>query len=296
MSNVIAVPVPRRRSLDAGVRFAIAAFVLLLGLNLVFATSTLAFSNLGTTIGLAAPLILVAFAVTITLLAGNGAIDLSVGPAAGLVNVVVVHELVGNSGITSPVAIVLAALGTGLAVGIFNGVVVAYLRIQPIVATLGSYLICIGITLTLMDTPGGSTPAWLSNLAGTTSLIPIAAVFGLWLLLRQTPFYVYLIATSDDERTAFASGVNTARIRVAVYALGGLVAGVAGLALTAVLGSADPNIGSTYTLSAIAAAVFGGVSLAGSKGGLANALLGAAAIFLLQNLLTSLHTSTFLLQ
>jgi ribose transport system permease protein len=199
---------------DAGVKFAIGAFVLLLALNIAFASNTLALSNLGTTIGLASPLVLVAFAVTITLLVGNGGIDLSVGPTAGLVNVVVVHELVGNSGITSPVIVVLAALGTGLAVGTLNGVVVAYLRIQPIVATLGTYLICIGIALTLMDTPGGSTPPWLS----------IVVVVGIWVLLRRTPFYVFLIATADDERTAYTSGINTARIRLAAYALGGLIA------------------------------------------------------------------------
>lgn len=296
MLDAIAVHARGRRRLDPGIQFAIAAFVALLLLNLIFATETLALSNLGTTLGLASPLILAAFAVTVTLLGGNGGIDLSVGPVAGLVNVIVVYELIGQSEITSPAVIVCAALATGLAVGVFNGIVIAYLRIQPIVATLGSYLICIGITLTLLPSPGGSTPPWLSALAGSWSLIPIALVFGLWVLIRRSPFYVQLIATSDDERAAFTSGIDTARVRLAAYALGGLFAGVAGLALSAVLGSADPNIGASYTLAAVAAAVFGGVSLAGSKGGLVNALLGAAAIFLLQNLLTSLQTSPFLLQ
>lgn len=290
------MPVRRLSRLDPGIKFAIGAFVLLLGLNLIFAGETLKLSNLGTTLGLASPLIIAAFAVTVTMLGGNGGIDLSVGPVAGLVNVIIVSELVGSSGMTNPAVIVPAALAAGLAVGLFNGVVIAYLRIQPIVATLGSYLICIGITLTLMPTPGGSVPPWLADLAGSTSLVPIVLVAVVWVLILRTPFYVQLIATSDDERAAFTSGIDTARIRLAAYALGGLLAGVAGLALTAVLGSADPNIGASYTLAAIAAAVFGGVSLAGSKGGLANALLGAAAIFLLQNLLTSQQASPFLLQ
>jgi ribose transport system permease protein len=76
----------------------------------------------------------------------------------------------------------------------------------------------------------------------------------------------------------------------------GLLSGAAGLMLTALIGSADPNIGPTYTLIAIAAVALGGVSLAGGKGGLLGAAIGAVDIFLLQSLLTAFNVSTYLLQ
>jgi ribose transport system permease protein len=282
--------------LDSGVQLGLFVFLLLLALNLIFASETLAFENLPATLGLASPLILAAFAVVPTLLVGNGGIDLSVGPTAGLVNIIVVYELIGRGGASSPFVAIAVALGTGLAVGLANGILVAYVRIQPIVATLGTYLVCSGLTLSLLSTPGGSVPNWLVELAGNASFVPIVVVLVIWAVIVRLPLYRLVIATSDDERAAYTSGIDTAKVKLAAYAFGGMLAGVAGIALCAVLGSADPSVGPSYTLTAIAAAVLGGVSLAGSRGGMLNALLGALAIFLLQNLLTSLHTSPFLLQ
>ncbi|HVX32195.1 MAG TPA: ABC transporter permease [Solirubrobacterales bacterium] len=286
----------RARRLDSGVRLGLFVFALLLVLNLIFASETLRPENLPATLGLASPLILTAFAVVPTLLVGNGGIDLSVGPAAGLVNVVVVYELIGRGGVGDPVVAIAVALAVGLAVGLANGILVAYLRIQPIVATLGTYLVCSGITLSLLSTPGGSVPNWLVELAGNASFMPIVVVLLAWFGFTRLPLHRLLVGTSDDERAVYTSGIDTARVKLVAYACGGLLAGVAGISLSAVLGSADPTVGPNYTLTAIAAAVLGGVSLAGSRGGMVNALLGALAIFLLQNLLTSLHASPFLLQ
>lgn len=286
----------RRRPLDPAVLFGAGFFALILAVNLATNPATFSPENLGVTIGLAAPIVLAAFAVTPTLLVGNGGIDLSVGPLMGLVNVVVVYELIERSGITNPVVCIGAALLVGLAVGLLNGLVVAYVRIQPIVATLGTYLVCSGITLSLLSTPGGSTPGWLNSLSEGTSVVPIIAVLAVWAVFVRRPVYERLMATGGDERAAFTSGIDTGVVRVIAYVLGGLIAAVAGLALSAVLGSADPTVGPNYTLSAIAAAALGGVSLAGGRGGMVRALVGALTIFLLQNLLTYLHVSPFLLQ
>jgi ribose transport system permease protein len=85
-------------------------------------------------------------------------------------------------------------------------------------------------------------------------------------------------------------------VRFIAYVITGLFSGVAGLMVTALIGSADPNIGPTYTLIAIAAVALGGVSLAGGKGGLTGAVIGAIDIFLLQSLLTAFNVSTYVLQ
>lgn len=284
------------RRLDPATFFGAGFFLLLLIINLATNLSTFSPQNIASTIGLAGPIVLGALAVTPTLLVGNGGIDLSVGPVMGLVNVVVVYELIERAGVSNPVVCVIAALLLGLIVGLVNGALVAYVRIQPIVATLGTYLVCSGVTLALLSSPGGNTPGWLDSLSSTACLILIVAVLAVWALFVRRPAYEWLMATGGDERAAFTSGINSSMVRVVAYALGGLVAGAAGLSLSAVLGSADPTVGPNYTLTAIAAAALGGVSLAGGRGGMLRALIGALTIFLLQNLLTYLHVSPFLLQ
>jgi ribose transport system permease protein len=295
LQRVAAVTPRRSLRVDPTSLFGAGLLVVLLILNLATNASSFAPANLAATFGLATPIILAAFAVTPSLLVGNGGIDLSAGPVMGLVDVIVVHDLIGQAGISDPVVVVVVALAAGLAVGLVNGVLIAYVRIEPIVATLGTYLACSGIALSLLPSPGGSVPDWLGQLAGGASVVTVLGALGVWWLFTRRPAYTQLMATAGDERAAFTSGIDTARIRVLAYMLGGLLAGIGGLALAAVLGSADPTVGPNYTLTGIAAAAFGGVSLAGGRGGILRALVGAVAIFLLQNLLTYLNVSPFLL-
>lgn len=128
------------------------------------------------------------------------------------------------------------------------------------------------------------------------SILPLAAIFLFWWLVRQTPFYDQLMAVGSDDRAAYTAGVPVTAVRFLAYVIGGMLAAVAGLMLTALIGSADPNIGPTYTLIAIAAVALGGVSLAGGRGGLIGAAIGAVDIFLLQSVLTSFNVSTYVLQ
>jgi ribose transport system permease protein len=246
--------------------------------------------------GLAAPLIGAAAASTPVILAGRGGIDISIGPLMGFINAVVIQLLFLRADIASPLVIVPAALLTGALVGAANGFMATVLRIQPIVATLGTYLILAGITLTILPAPIGPAPAWLKAMAGPISILPLATIFLAWWLVRQTPFYDQLMAVGSDDRAAYTAGVPVTKVRFLAYVLAGLFAAVAGLMLTALIGSADPNIGPTYTLIAIAAVALGGVSLAGGKGGIAGAAIGAINIFLLQSLLTAFNVSTYVLQ
>jgi ribose transport system permease protein len=284
-----------RRRVDPTSLFAPAFLAAVLILNLVTNGDSFSPSNLPETFGLAAPTILAAFTVTPTLLSGNGGIDLSAGPLIGLVSVIVVHNVIGNAGISDPVIVVFAALGVGLFGGAINGVLVAYLRIEPIVATLGTYLVYSGLALALLASPSGSVPGWLGDLGAGASVVTVLAALAVWWLFTRLPVYGQLMAAAGDERAAYTSGINTARITMIAYCLGGLIAGIGGLALAAALGSADPTVGPSYTLTGIAAAAFGGISLAGGRGGIRRALVGAAAIFLLEDFLTYLNVSPFLL-
>lgn len=276
--------------------FALVLLAVLLAANLVFNLARFQPAGWGTLIGLAAPLIGAAAASTPVILAGRGGIDISVGPLMGFVNAVVIQVLFLNAGIESPLVIVPAALLLGAAVGAANGFMATVVRIQPIVATLGTYLVLAGVTLTILPAPVGPAPAWLRAMAGPTSILPLGAIFLFWWAIRQTPYYDQLMAVGSDDRAAFTAGVPVGKVRFIAYVITGVLAAVAGLMLTALIGSADPNIGANYTLIAIAAAALGGVSLAGGRGGLAGAAIGAIVIFLLQSLLTAFNVSTYLLQ
>lgn len=280
----------------AELRLAAGLCVVLLALNAWLNPARFAPANLGATLGLAAPLILAACASLPPILSGRGGIDLSVGPLMGLVNVVVVRWLVEGLGWTSPLAIVPAALLIGLASGALNGWIAAYVRIQPIVATLGTSLLYAGLALTISPSPMGTAPAWLKALAGGWSWLPVLVVIAAWLLLKRQPYYEHLMAVGSDDRAAFTAGVPVAPVRFLAYIVAGLFAAVGGLSLTALIGSADPNVAANLTLLAISAVALGGVSLAGGSGGLVAAILGAVAIFLLQAALTFFNVSTFLLQ
>lgn len=278
------------------VGFAGAILLVLLVANIVMNPARFHPAAWGTLIGMAAPLIGAALASTPVILAGRGGIDISVGPVMGLVNAVVVQVLFLQAGVNSPFLLWPAALLIGAAIGAVNGLLATVVRIQPIVATLGVYLILTGVTLTILPAPVGPVPDWLKAMAGAYSIVPLAVIAALWWGLTRLPFHDQLMAVGSDDRAAFTAGVNVTAVRFAAYVLTGLLAGAAGMMLTALIGSADPNVGPGYTLIAIAAVALGGVSLAGGRGGLAGAAIGAIDIFLLQSLLTTFNVSTYVLQ
>ncbi|CCV12025.1 ABC transporter permease [Mesorhizobium sp. STM 4661] len=289
-------PTKRFPVLWRNVGFAAVLLVVLLAVNLALNPARFQPGSWGALIGLAAPLIGAAIASTPVILAGRGGIDISVGPLMGFVNAVVIQVLFLGAGISSPLILVPAALLVGALVGAANGFLATIVRIQPIVATLGTYLILTGVTLTILPAPIGPAPAWLKALSGPLSMLPLAAMFIGWWLVRRTPYYDQLMAVGSDDRAAYTAGVDVTRVRFIAYVTTGLLSGCAGLMLTALIGSADPNIGPTYTLIAIAAVALGGVSLAGGRGGVAGAAIGAIDIFLLQSVLTTFNVSTFVLQ
>jgi ribose transport system permease protein len=285
-------PIERRR--ETG--FALGLLAVLLIVNVLLNPARFAPAAWGATIGLAAPLIAASIAATPAILGGRGGIDVSVGPLMGFVNAVIVQTLIADAGISSPWIVIPAALAVGVLAGALNGVLAAFVRIQPIVATLGTYLLFTGLTLTLVPAPSGTVAPWIKSLSGQLSIIPLAAVVLVWLAIKQLPYYDELMAVGSDDRACYTAGVPVAWVRFLSYCLTGLFAGVAGLLLTALIGSADPNVGGSFTLLSISAVALGGVSLAGGRGGVLAAIVGASDIFLLQSALTYFNVSTFVLQ
>jgi ribose transport system permease protein len=242
-----------------------------------------------------APLAIAAMASTPAIISGGGGFDLSISPLMALVNIVFVFELAPH-GLGGAAGAVLV-LVLGASIGMLNGILISVARVPPIVATLATYFILIGLNLELAPSPKNLDSTWLSHLAGTVGPIPggvltIAVPIVVWALLGRIPYRAMLYAVGSNDATAFASGVNVGLVRVIAYGLGGLFAGLGGLALTGLTSSATGTTSSAYTLVAIAAVALGGTSLWGGRGGLVGSTIGAACIYLLETLLSSFQVSS----
>ena len=259
--------------------FAFVLLVVLLAVNILLNPARFAPAAWGTVIGLAAPLIAASIAATPAIFGGRGGIDVSVGPLMGFVNALIVQTFIADAGISSPWLVVPAALAAGALAGALNGFLAVVVRIQPIVATLGTYLLFTGLTLTIVPAPTGSVPTWIQSLSGQLSIVPLVALAGAWLGLKQLPYYDLLMSVGSDDRACYTAGVPIGLVRFLSYCITGVFAGTAGLLLTALIGSADPNVGASFTLLAISAVALGGVSLGGGRGGILAAVIGASDIF-----------------
>lgn len=270
----------------------------LLAMNVAIDRSFLDPSNWPSILAVAMPFILVSMAAAPAIISGG--IDLSIGPAAGLANAILIAWL-APAGWTSPLAVIAATLAIGLAIGAVNGVVVAWVRVPSIIATLGSYLVLSGLTLEILPMSGGRAPDWMIALAGRIGLFPLplvmpVLVFFAWAPVRASAFGRNLLASGGEPRAAFASGINVALTQFVAFVVSSVIAAATGFAFTVSLGSGDPNAATPYTLIGIAGAVLGGVSLSGGRGGLLGAAAGGAVLFLVQNLLSLAHVSAFYAQ
>ncbi len=244
-----------------------------------------------------------------TMIILSGGIDLSVGAILGLSGAMAAGVL--KNGIAVPQFDVLlqftvfgaiaVALLTGLLLGLINGVVITRFRGPPFVATLGMLSIARG--LTMLWTGGFPVTGLGQSFAvigtGVQLGIPMpvwisAALAGIFfVVVRKTRFGRYLYAVGGNERAALLTGLPVNRIKIVVYALGGLLAAVAGLIVTARLDSAQPNAGLGYELDSIAAVVIGGTSLSGGRGSILGSVLGCLIIGVLNNGLFLLDVSPF---
>lgn len=248
----------------------------------------------------AAPFIITTLAQTVPILSGNGDLDLSIGPLAGLVNALLAATLPAW-GITDPVSMIGIALGVGVASGLLNGFIVTIVRVQPIIATLGTFLTYQGLTLEVLPKAGGSAPPWMNVISGSVLGVPgIVLIFLLigiaWYLLGRTAYRRNLLAVGGDIRAAYTAGVNVTAVRITAFVIAGVLAAVTGIVFTATLSSADPTVGTPYILTSIAGVALGGVAFMGGRGGFIGAAAGGAMLFLIENLFSLAQVSIYYIQ
>jgi len=281
--------------------FALLLSIVLLVANIAVLPSFGSPSNFDTNLMLFAPFALVAMAATPAILSGGGGLDISVGLNAGLVSNVLILYLLPHGAWGSAWVAVPIVLALGAAIGLVNGLSVAVLRYQPVIATLCMLFVLQGVNQKIAGAPTASPESWTQHLAEGFGPIPgglvlIAVPVVVWILLQRLPYHRMLLAVGGNDATAFSSGVDVTRVRILAYTLGGAFAAVAGIAIATLLQSSDGNAGLEYVLIALAAVALGGTPIGGGRGGLLGAIVGASAIFLVQNLLSALHVDAYWLQ
>jgi ribose transport system permease protein len=275
--------------------FALLLTLVLLVINLIQSP------NFGWTDQLAnfAPLAIAAMASTPAIISGGGGFDLSISPTMVLTTGVYVVFLVpeGYGGYEAVPVLLLI----GILIGMINGLLIVRLRLLPVVVTLSTFFILIGVNLKLVEAPESLRVTWMNDFAGTILGIPgalflIAVPLALWGLLGLTPYRRMLYAVGSNDAAAFSAGVKVDAVRVIAYSIGGLFAAIGGIAIVAVTSTANAGLSETYALQAIAAVALGGTSLWGGRGGALGSVFGAASIYLLGNLLITLNVNPSWLQ
>ena len=210
-------------------------------------------------------------------------IDLSVGMLMGLV--VVLTNGIMNGEPQLAWAMVGLGLGLGLFIGLTNGLLLNLTRIDPLILTFGMLSILTGVIFVYTDQTVGSAPANFREIArGSLGpfpylfLIMVAVAVIAWLVLTRTRFGRYVYAIGGSEEHARRAGIAIGRMKLAIYAISGLAAGIAGVGLAARLGSGYTLAGEGFELDSIVAVVLGGTSLAGGRGSVIGTI--GAVIFL----------------
>jgi len=238
----------------------------------------------------AIPLVLVSLAQLF--IVGGSEIDLGIGAFAGLANVISATYLVSDPVLGS------AFLGLALAGYMSFGLLIQARSIPAIIVTLGASFVWLGIGYTLQQTPGGSSPGWLADLAAFSALgMPSSALCLLVAAIVATTFNasrrgVALRGFGANPQSMVQSGWSPLSAAMARYAISGLFGLSAGLAMTAINTASDINAGNSYTLLGIAAVVIGGSSLTGGRITPLGTLFGAISLSLVGSLLGLLNVST----
>ena len=269
------------------------ALVLLIIFNLIFTRNFATLQTLNVNLTQVCTIVIVA--VGMTLVIATGGIDLSVGSimaiAGALAPLIFLSPIFGgNVAIGVAVAMVAAILVATLC-GLFNGWLVAQFRIQPIVATLVLFIAGRGIAqaMTNSNLQVFRVPEFQWIGLGRPFGIPVQVIVMLVLvlaaawMLRRTHFGRSILATGGNERAAELAGIAVRRTKLAVYAISGFCAGIAGLVVIAINSASDANlVGLGMELDAIAAVAVGGTLLIGGRATILGTLLGALTIQLVR--------------
>lgn len=259
-----------------------------LSVNIALQPNFFSTYGLSSTFATLLPPALIAVAQTFVVLTGG--IDLSIGASVTLAAVTAVVIMDGKPEMVTPA--LLAAIGVGMTCGLVNGLVVALLRLQPIIATFALSFVYSGLALLVLPKPGGAVaPNLISAYRATHFGVPatlwaLLTVIVAWILLKRTRLVRHIFAIGGDSEAAYASLVPVTRVRILTYVLAGFFAGLAAIALSMNAGAGDPFLGTELALTSVAAVVIGGAALKGGRGGAIGSIIGAVILVLIGNIIS----------
>ena len=244
--------------------------------------------------------IMAVIAMGMTFVIVGGGFDLSVGSTAALAGCVASMVMLDAGIAAGAIAGVLA----GALVGLANGLIIAFLNVNPFITTLGTMVLVRGAVFLITGgapvsgetgLPGGFVALGSGRLLGIHYLVWIPAVLLALLsfVLHATPYGRRVYATGGGREAAYLSGVRVRRVIASTYIWCGALAGVAGVMLAARLQSGQPTAGEFYELTAIAAVVLGGASLQGGEGTLYKSVIGVLIMVVLGNALNLLNVDSY---
>jgi len=298
---------PKKRLSNSNLLFLIAAviFVLMYGFALIsFPESFLQFQTFFDLFNLNAPLIIMTLGLSIVMIVGG--IDISIGSVCGLVTMACAVLL--ESEVGSVWGALLLALGIGIAFGILQGYLIAYLEIQPFIITLAGLFLAKGLLTTLHKNPINVTLPdfvslrdfkivipWLGTQNRLGVFIPceikpgviivVVLVVLLAALMKWTRFGRNVYAVGGNEQSAMLLGINVKRTKFFTYVICGLTAGIAGFVFIMTTGAGNIGNAAMFEIKAIASAVIGGTLLNGGVGNLLGSPIGALTLLIINELI-----------
>jgi len=227
----------------------------------------------------------------------SGGFDLSVGVVAAAAGCAAALVSL-HSGVAAGLV---AGLVTGLVAGLANGVLIARVGINPFVATFGTQAVVTGLLFAATNAapiaplPDGWSNLGLFEIGGVSfaSLVFIVVIAAVLVLLRLTEFGRHIYAVGSNKEGARRAGIRVSGVLVAVYAIGGLTAAIAGLMLVSISGIGSPSAGTQWALMSIAAVIIGGTPLTGGVGGVSSAVIGILSLTVLTNALNLYGVSAY---
>lgn len=235
----------------------------------------------------AAVLVIIAMGATLVILSGG--VDLSSGTVMSLTGCVAVMSI-NETALPVPLGILLGII-VGILAGTANGLFITIGRVPPFVATFGMLAMAQGLALVLTNASSQVAPEGFYRFVGNADIFGIPALvilaflvfFFVYYILYETAFGVYILGIGNNEDAVSKMGVNVRKWKIILYALAGGLSGLGGIALSSRMSTAHPIVGLGWEFDAVAAAVLGGTSLAGGRGGIAGTFVGVMLIAVLRN-------------
>lgn len=232
------------------------------------------------------PLILMAMGQAVVIISGG--LDMSCGTSMALL-LCIMTRIMDPERPESGIIALIAGLAAAAGIGLVNGIAVGYLRLPAVIATFATSYIWLGIALFVTPTPGGHQVEWfrgfydLAQIPGMegigktfpTAVLWIALACAIWFVIKKTRTGRYIYAVGSNNESAYVSGINTGKIQTTAYMINALFLFFVAVYYAGQNGAGSANFGDTMTLQAVAAAVVGGVAMAGGRGSVYAAIAGA---------------------